>query len=394
MEVPRLRRRILRNRPCSTVFRLGDDVYVVGGYLRDLFLRGIHSRDMDFVAQGNFRALAAAVAKELGGRAVELKKERMTRVVLEGGVTLDFSRMEGDINQDLAGRDFTINAMAWSPADGLIDPHGGITDIKRRAIRAISEDNLKKDPVRLLRAFRFSAELGMAVERRTRVAIRALAPRIRESASERITLEFFKLLNSEAPSEALYAALSDGILNLIIPLNNNMLRNNIKLTSNVERNIKKLHEKLYLKDYSQGLTLRGLLRLERLTMGTDLDSVLLVMSTDIRKRLETSLKLYDAFKNINNKTSYEIFDLFAEAGNAASDLLVLTGHVRLMSELKRFERIQLKGLLKAEEIVAITGVAAGPRLGRIIRHLKRLRFARKIRSKRDARRWLLSNISY
>lgn len=338
--------------------------------------------------------MAVAIARELGGRVVELRAELLTRVVLGDGTTIDFSLMEGDILQDLGSRDFTMNAMAWSPQAGLLDPFGGLKDIDGRTVRALSVENMKADPVRLLRAYRFSAQFGYAIEPRTRSIIRSLAGSLGKAPSERITLEFFKLLNANDPGKALSMSLRDGLLEEIVPLSFNKLRANIKSISNVERNIKKLHEIFLLKEFSQGLTMRGLFRLEKLMAGADWLPDRLSLSNDTAKRLEISVRMHKAFKDIDKSEFHALFELFSETGDASFDILVLSGRMELINEFKRFQRISRKPLIKAEDVMELTGVGSGPELGGILRDLRKLRFSRAIRSKRDAVMWLSGRKSY
>lgn len=386
--VSTLRRSILHNSLCSKVLNADEDIFLVGGYIRDLLIKGTRSKDIDFVARRNVHSIVNNVSASLGGRVVELRKERMLRVVLAGGITLDFSRMQGDIGEDLGSRDFTINAMAWSPATGLIDPTGGLRDINKRVLRAISGQNLKNDPVRLIRAYRFASELEMTVSGATRGLIRQLAGKINESATERITLEFFKLLNSEKPSKALGQVLSDGILRHIIPLSNSKLRSNIKSISSLDGIVEKTHVKYILREFSQGLSIRGLLRLERLMIGAEPDNALFTLSADIRKRLQDTDRLFMEFRKINKVNKYKRFELFSDARESARDLLLLTGNKALLDELKRFERIQTRGLIGADEIMATAGIGSGPRLGRLIQEMKRLQFSGELKTKQAARRWL------
>jgi len=394
LNAPRLRRRILRNQCCSYVFNAGFDVYVIGGYLRDLLLTGKSSRDIDFAVNGSPRRLASTVAREFGGRVVDLRKERMMRVVLKEGVTLDFARMNGDIVEDLGGRDFTINAMGWSPDSGLIDPHSGLRDLRDCRIKAISRLNLLDDPLRILRAYRFSAELGFTITASTRRLILPISGRLRSSARERITYEFFRLLNAENPISALKSAHSDGVLSQIISINNRQLQRNLKLISTLSSNSKKLLEKRFFKEFSQGLSRLGLLRLELLMLGARLEGSLLAVSSDIRKRINVTGELYNSLNNDVKSKSSELFDIFWEARDASEDLLIITDMTRLFVELRQFNRIMAKGLMTAEEIMETSGISGGPGLGRLIKEMKRLRFMGRLRTIRDAGRWISGLESY
>ena len=97
-----------------------------------------------------------------------------------------------DIQSDLSRRDFTINAMAYSPLSGLTDPFGGMHDIKNKIIRCVGDANLRfsEDALRILRALRFSAVLGYTIEDKTKSAAFALAPTLRNISSERKTVSF------------------------------------------------------------------------------------------------------------------------------------------------------------------------------------------------------------
>lgn len=134
------------------------------------------------------------------------------------------------IEEDLARRDFTINAMALPLTNDLrlvtddqelelIDPYGGQEDLKKKIIRAVGdpEKRFSEDALRLLRAVRFAAQLGFVIEEKTRVAIRKLAPTISAIAKERIRDEFMKLLVTERAHEGVREFLSTGLLQEIIP---------------------------------------------------------------------------------------------------------------------------------------------------------------------------------
>lgn len=204
------------------IFKFAEEssinIYLVGGYLREI-LTGIEKADRDYVIEGHgARNLAENLAGVLRGSFVDLDKERdIARVVIEGR-TLDFSGTLGkSIEEDLLRRDFTINSIAWSPKKGFIDPMNGMIDIKKGVIRAIKKENMSEDPIRLLRVYRFSAQLKMDIEPRTVKMITELSHLLQNVSGERISSEVFKILESPQSFIYLYKASQSGILESIFP---------------------------------------------------------------------------------------------------------------------------------------------------------------------------------
>ena len=109
--------------------------------------------------------------------------------------------------EDLKRRDFTINAMAYNPNVGLVDAFGGIDDIKHKVIRCVgqAEERFTEDALRILRAVRFSAQLGFDIEEDTMVAIKKLAPTLENISAERIHVELEKLILSSHPDKLNYS---------------------------------------------------------------------------------------------------------------------------------------------------------------------------------------------
>jgi tRNA nucleotidyltransferase (CCA-adding enzyme) len=171
----------------------------------------------------DIKSFTREMRKFIGGTLVEFKNAEMIRLVLKDGVTLDFSKPMGTLEEDLSKRDFTINAIVWSPDSGIIDPYKGIEDIKRRRISSLSEKNFKADPLRMLRAYRFAAELNGSIEDKTRRSIKTLYNKIKMVSPERITFELFNLLNSENPARYLNMALNDRLLRYILSINKRTL---------------------------------------------------------------------------------------------------------------------------------------------------------------------------
>ena len=122
-------------------------------------------------------------------------------------------RFVGELATDLARRDFTINAMALSPEGLIMDPFGGLEDIKRRCIRCVgeAEQRFEEDALRMFRALRFSARLGFELHPDTLSAIREKAPLARSLAAERIRDELGKTLLTDRP-EAVGLMISLGLL--------------------------------------------------------------------------------------------------------------------------------------------------------------------------------------
>lgn len=374
------------------VTAMDKSAYIVGGYIRNL-LKGKESLDIDIVTGSDIKKLAAAIAQRLNGTIVNFKKAGMIRVVSRG-ITLDFSKIKDSIHNDLSKRDFTINAVAWSPSEGIIDPFKGIDDIKKGIIRAISEENFNDDPLRLLRAYRFVAEEGYRIDPKTRAMIKRLKKAISVTADERITSELFKILISPYYMKALKEVFEDGLLRQIISINSDKLLDNIKSLKRMERFIDSLRglppldstlikrgksQGIYIAlddEYSQGLTYRGLFRLERLLLGSKLDKNRIILSRAIWKRLqaiEEAFKVY--IKGKRSISSRILFDIFYRLKEASVDFSILMGREKIFLEAQRF--LQMEDLIPGEKLAELTGLK-GEMIGEVLRELRYLRFTGRI----------------
>lgn len=202
-----------------------SDAYLVGGAVRDALLgRPVH--DLDFALAGDAIRLARRVADQLGLPFYVLDAERGAGriVVAEGGerMTIDFARFRGpDLAADLAGRDFTINALALpataTDVSALVDPLGGREDLERRQLRATSDKALADDPVRVVRAVRIAAQLGFTIEPHTWDLLRASAAQVGRPAAERIRDEIAHVLAGPGPAAALRQLDALGALTVLMP---------------------------------------------------------------------------------------------------------------------------------------------------------------------------------
>ena len=122
------------------------------------------------------------------------------------------------LEEDLKRRDFTINAMAYNPSGGLVDLFGGLEDIDRKIIRCVGDplERFTEDALRIMRAVRFSAQLGFSIEEETRKALKVLAPNLKHVSAERIQVELVKLLMSPHP-DYLRTAYEAGITAEFLP---------------------------------------------------------------------------------------------------------------------------------------------------------------------------------
>jgi tRNA nucleotidyltransferase/poly(A) polymerase len=202
----------------------GHEVWLVGGAIRDHLLGRTHF-ELDFAVDKNARDLARRFANACGGLYYELDAERDTgRVILQRDDgqrrTIDFARVRGeDITADLLARDFSINALAIPIDDPseLIDPSGGLQDLKDKILRACSADSMKADPVRTLRAIRLSVDFGLQIYPETSQLIRSAGPELGQVASERIRDELIRILDLNHPAKALRVLDHLGILTIWLP---------------------------------------------------------------------------------------------------------------------------------------------------------------------------------
>lgn len=212
--------------------------YTVGGYVRDLFLDR-HSKDIDFVTVGSGIEVAQAVARSLGrGAHLAVFKNFGTAQVKFKGEELEFvgARREsynrdsrkpivedGTLADDLARRDFTINAMAMAVNEAnfgeLIDPYDGQGDLTRRLIRTPLDPDItfSDDPLRMMRAIRFATQLDFTIYPPTLDAIARNAGRITIISRERVMDELMKIMASPRPSVGWILLQATGLLRLIFP---------------------------------------------------------------------------------------------------------------------------------------------------------------------------------
>jgi tRNA nucleotidyltransferase/poly(A) polymerase len=196
-----------------------EEAWIVGGAVRDAALGG-EVEDLDLAVSGDPGRAAKAIAAELGGHAFELSAEFGTwRVASRRGWQVDVTALRGAaIEDDLAGRDFTIGAVAVPLRGGEpLDPFGGLRDLEQGRLRAVGPDSFEADPLRLLRAPRLAAELGLAVEPETAALARSAARHGADPAGERQLAELRQLLGGPDPLRGLALLDELGVTAVVLP---------------------------------------------------------------------------------------------------------------------------------------------------------------------------------
>lgn len=207
----------------------GFEAYAVGGCVRDSILNRVPD-DWDITTSAqpeevkklfyhtvDTGILHGTVTVMLGRDGFEVTTYRLDGKYEDGRHPKEVT-YTASLKEDLKRRDFTINAMAYNPSEGLVDLFGGMEDLQRKVIRCVGnpEERFREDALRILRAVRFSAQLGFDILPETRRALRALAPNLRLISAERIQTELVKILVSPHP-EYLKIAWEEKITKEILP---------------------------------------------------------------------------------------------------------------------------------------------------------------------------------
>ena len=215
------------------------DSYVIGGFVRDFLMQRKTAIDIDIVAIGSGIKLAKQVAKNLSNNPkVQVFKTYGTAMLHYDGIDIEFvgARKEsynensrnpvvenGTLEDDQNRRDFTINALALNLDENhfgdLLDPFGGIQDLKDKIIRTPLNPDItySDDPLRMMRAIRFSTQLGFKIEPHSLKAISKNSKRIKIITHERIVVELHKILESKKPSIGFTLLEETGLLQYILP---------------------------------------------------------------------------------------------------------------------------------------------------------------------------------
>jgi len=205
----------------SSLIGNGYQAFLVGGAIRD-FLLGFQAKDWDVATNAAPEKVRALFP---GTPSFDLKHGTITLVMRGKHVEVTTFRgsadsKDGSIEEDLAHRDFTINAMAYDLIAGrIIDPFGGMEDLHRKTVRAVGRpiERFQEDPLRMMRAIRFSQELGYSIDSQTLRAATSFSHAMKQVAPERIRDELMRVLTVARPSVGFHTMRRSGILKEILP---------------------------------------------------------------------------------------------------------------------------------------------------------------------------------
>jgi len=217
------------NKIIETLLAHGHEAYAVGGCVRDSLL-GREADDWDITTSAS-----PYEVKELFRRTIDTGIQHGTVTIMldKEGFEVTTYRIDGEyedgrhpkevlftknLEEDLKRRDFTINAMAYNEQTGMVDIFGGVKDLEDKIIRCVgvAGDRFDEDALRIMRAFRFSAQLGFSIEENTKIAAAERAENLKKISAERIRVELTKLLLSNHPDRLLWMQ-QNGITKVVLP---------------------------------------------------------------------------------------------------------------------------------------------------------------------------------
>jgi tRNA nucleotidyltransferase/poly(A) polymerase len=388
-------RRVLRRPELQAAVRsaseLGSRVWLVGGAIRDVLLaRPVAEHDL--AVSNDPDRLAGALTAAGFGTTVLLSDQNPRVYRVAGARDLDIAQIAGgSIEADLARRDFTVNAIACTlPGGDLIDPFGGIEDLAARRLRAVSEKNLLDDPLRVLRAARLMATHGLEPDRELTEGSRRAASGLTGAAGERVRTEFVKLLASERVAGSLAWLTSARALAPVLAFDAARARR-----FSGKRGLLRLDEgSVRRTPPSSRVLIRLALIADRAGLSPAEAGAWLRSRRFSRSEAgEVAVLLELSWRASRIRSSREEWQWIADAGSRRTDAAALVSVLRpdrrrLANRLARplpRRRVRVRGA----DLLDWLAIPPGPIVGRLLREVEIEILRGAIRSRRDARRWLV-----
>ncbi len=374
------------------------DAYLVGGAVRDALLGGANeATDLDLVVAGADASAMDSIAAQIGE--VIARSEFMTLSVSCGSLRIDLVRARsetygspgalpavrpGSLEQDLARRDFTINAMAaaldpvrWGD---LIDPHGGRNDLERGLVRALHGRSFEDDPTRIFRAARYAGRLGFDLAPETQASLKASLPHIGALSGDRVRHELERIFAEPGALSILALAREAGVLAKVHPA---LARESPALA--------RLRDADLPDDARRGAVLLGALVWD--ASGTDRLAVserLRLGAAGSRVIAELGeLKDSTDWPSVESVAPSRIRERLAGCGDAALEacaLLTTSEPLRAAIRLYLDRLRHVRPALNGADLIAL-GVPEGPEIGELLDKLRDARLDGALTTRRDEERW-------
>jgi tRNA nucleotidyltransferase/poly(A) polymerase len=383
------------------------ECHLTGGYLRDRLL-GRDSVDLDLALPGDLdhaRGPARRLAARLDTRAHVLGRgsNRVWRIEAPEIKVELWPMADLSLDDDIHRRDFSCNALVWQMPDGpLVDRVGGLADIESGILRAIKRKNLEEDPVRLVRAARFLAQLPeFDLEPRTARWIRSLAPRLRRAPRERIGQELLKLVAAANHERGFQALLDLGILQRTVRpvtmFDEAWIVTNVGAASRMRPNAHPLRAALAAAGDAAALAL-----LLRAWSSPHPDTVShFAWPRPIRHDAAVAARMLDDALVAVEGSAGDRRAFMHRAGTAFPTVLAFAAAVDPDHNWARWWRLwRTRGpqlvhpeqLLSGKDVGAVLGLYPSPALGRAVDALTEAQVRGKVRTAEGARRWLQRNV--
>ncbi len=412
-----------------------DEIFLVGGYLRNYFINGKISDDRDLVCRKNSYLLAQKIKEKLDGTLIELDKEnKIYRVVLKDKINyFDVSlALENNIEKDAKRRDFTINSIYYNiKKEEIFDPVDGIQDIKNKIIKTSNLNNILDDPLRLIRLYRFFSLTGFEIEKELNDFVIENFEKINSVAKERINYEIIQIFSNKFLVETLLKMYDDGVLEIIFPFvkeikrvpsnshhHLDLIHHSIETVKNIRINNPFLKLAAFMHDIGKPSTWTIEPVGRHRFIGHDAAGEKLVK--DELKRLNFSNKqisyiskmvknhIYPcALLNANNENNKAKARFIRKIKDDTVDLIELARADRLsaqgdaitkeiidttLNHLKELldyyyeikNTVELKPFVDGKEIMKILNLKPSKKIGEILENLKELQIAKEITSKEQA----------
>ena len=408
----KLRNKILSDPVTRWVFEhSGNNAFLVGGYVRDL-ITGRKSADRDFVMGGDIDKFALDLVSKFEGRVINISRYNIRRVILKKREFIDITPLGRNIKSNLQKRDFTINAIAWSPENGFIDPLNGVIDINSKVIRITNSRSLSDDPLRCIRAFRIAAELDFNIDRDTLLECEKHSRALPRVTEERKTDEMIKFLNNNDVAKYLELSCRHNVLCEVIGLNQLDIINNIDTIKSIDNYLERVRLKhfttykslnlkgLLTNEISQGMKVHSLIRLAILSYGDKNDEIHikgLKLSNEVARRLKLiQSAIRDSLGTITKHRLYGILRLADECSEEVA--LILSAmkrdfsmeYLNMAQDLKRFIN---EDRVDGNDIQRELNLDEGMRIGQIKEEIYRKWFLGELKTRQDIISFVRSNLT-